>query len=213
RAGNADGLDDWVVFNARKGADELAEARLELREVRRLAAEHPDAVVRMGRERHAPERPGVPGERSKEFDIRVDRAGVPERSVEVTTVGDGVNNVGAFTNAVRHGADKAAQRLAEGQPIPGVLEVSVSHRLAPTRSLGRGRVRLTHPAGNGTVETRDATGAVRHTQDAGNLYVDCTGHGATIKNSERLDRITLVEETSGRVRIYLNEGGTWRRTQ
>ncbi|HLT82591.1 MAG TPA: hypothetical protein VKZ83_00040, partial [Phototrophicaceae bacterium] len=95
RAGNADGLDDWVVFNARKGADELAEARLELREVRRLAAEHPDAVVRMGRERHAPERPGVPGERSKEFDIRVDRAGVPERSVEVTTVGDGVNNVGA----------------------------------------------------------------------------------------------------------------------
>jgi hypothetical protein len=67
--------------------------------------------------------------------------------------------------------------------------------------------------GNVRIVTRDKLGVIRHEQDAGNLYDDFTEHLSDIANTERLDRVTLIDDTTGAVHVFERQDGTWVRTE
>jgi hypothetical protein len=212
--GRAAGLEDWVSFHGVKGMDELVTSTNELREVQRLVDQYPDAVIRMGGEQHAPIRPGTHDERMPAFDLTIEHGGAVDRSVEVSTVQDPVAQVPQFTTAVRHAADKVAERAGAGMDIPGALDAAIYHRLdVRERSLGRGKARMIDADGNVRIVTRDKLGVIRHEQDAGNLYDDFTEHLSDIANTERLDRVTLIDDTTGAVHVFERQDGTWVRTE
>lgn len=124
--GKLTGLGDWIRFNALKASNELDDAAVELKEAQRLANENPGSVIRVGREVHAPTRPGTT-EKMPEFDLSVeDVGGATQRAIEMKTIQQPVSQVSELTPGVRHAADKVLQRINEGDPIPGFHDATIS---------------------------------------------------------------------------------------
>jgi hypothetical protein len=200
------GLEDWVQINSPKSAHELAEAGRELREARRLANANPGSVVRVGREARAPIRPGTT-EPLPEFDISIEpAAGAVQRTVEVTTVEGRVARVGDLTNGVRHAADKVAERLREGVPIPGAHDVIIEAELAVgRRAVGPGTIEIL-PDGRTNLITGDG-----RVLPQGNLLDRFEDNLSTIQNNALLDQITLVDRAGHPFATYDRADAVWTR--
>jgi hypothetical protein len=205
-AGRLKGLGDWLKFNAEKSLHELTEATRELREAGRLANDNPAAIVHIGREAHAPIRPGTT-EAMPEFDITLEiPGGTVQRSVEVTTVQNRVANFSDLTNAVRHAADKVASRAGEGAPIPGAHDVIIEMELAVgRRAVDAGTVEIL-PNGTKHLITGDG-----RTIRSSNLFDDFAMNLPRIQDNALLDQITLVDPTGHPFATFERAAGAWTR--
>ena len=66
------------------------------------------------------------------------------------------------------------------------------------------------PDGTLTFFRPDGTTQIRANRTSGNLYDDIAGNLSATKNHSLLDRVTLVDQTGGRI-VYVREGSTWTR--
>jgi hypothetical protein len=203
-AGKITGLKDWLQFNAPKGAGELFDSVLELRDARRLADENPGKVVRVGREAHAPKRPGTT-ERLPEFDLGIETpSGVVLASVEITSVEKPISKASDVTDGVRHAIDKVAAR-AGSTPVRGSPQVIIHVTLdLGERTRGGTTVQILL---DGTVNILRKDGSI---VKSSNLFEDLAVNLSTIKNNTVLDRVTLIDQ-GGRPIIFLRKGTSWGR--
>lgn len=215
-AGRIRGLDQWITFHRNKNLVQLTEVLGELREAQRLTRENPGSVIDVAGEVNAPPRPGRPGEQTRSFDIEIrDSSGNVVRSVEVTTIANPVDDVAQITPGVRHATDKAAERIAEGLPIPGRLDATIQMRVNVGRHpVPRNPSVLIEVLPDGTVnQLRADTGAVIPGRTT-NIFDDFTGNLGTIGNNQLLDRVTLVDPATGTVLgQWERVGGTWVRVR
>jgi hypothetical protein len=170
-------------------------------------AENPGAVVNVGGDARAP-MDSATGRRLASFDLAVEiPGGTVTRSVEVTTLQDALHRAPQITDGVRHAADKVAHRQAAGFPIPGARDATIRVELNTSQSSRRGEIRQIHPNGDRMLVTRDG----RHIRE-GNLFDDISSHISRAKNAEHLDRVTLVDKTTGAVLAdYERVGNAWNR--
>ena len=208
RSGRITGLDDWIEFGAAKDAADLGRVAGELREARRLVAENPGAMVNIGGDARAPRDSTNEDRRLASFDLAVEKPiGTVQRSIEVTTLAQPVDNAAKLTPGVRHAADKVVSRLAEGQPIPGLHDATIRITLAHHTSQGR----------KGTVSIDAVGNRVLHTPNGnqipqGNIFDQLVAALSTIANHQHLDRVTLVDAISGRMLAQYERTGTvWSR--
>ncbi|MDX2305687.1 MAG: DUF4157 domain-containing protein, partial [Microscillaceae bacterium] len=202
------GLEDWISFNGPKAAAEFEDALLELREAQRLAVTHPDEVVHLGMEVHAPTYPGT-ANRAPQFDLAArDASGAIVRSVEMTRIRSLIQSAddSALTEAVRHAADKAAVRHRIGIPVEGTLEASIE--MGIDVGVSEGRTRVTRLADGTVTIARLDTGAVFRTT---NIFDDFARRISSILNSQFLDRINLLDNGGNILASYERQGTTWSR--
>ena len=208
KTGKIKGLDNWIRFNVSKATSELADAVVELREARRLANENPGSVVRVAKETDAPFRPGSKAERMPEFDIAVESAsGTIERSVEVKSVNGKVTKATDLSDGIRHAAsEKAGPRAQAKLPIGGELEATIEIELAVgTRKNGKDTVEISP---GGTVTRRTPTGKEI---SEGNIFDKFTAQIPKIKDSNLLNRATIVDRTGKVLAVYENSASGWKR--
>jgi hypothetical protein len=205
-AGRLKGLGDWLQFNAEKSLHELTVATRELREAQRLAADNPAAIVQIGREAHAPIRPGTT-EAMAEFDIALEiPGGTVQRTIEVTSVQNRVEHQSDLTNAVRHAADKVAGRAGEGVPIPGAHDVIIEMELAVgRRATNAGTVEILP---NGAKHLTTGDGRIIQ---FGNIFDDFATNLPRIQDNALLDQITLVDRTGHPLATYDRAAAVWTR--
>jgi hypothetical protein len=209
-AGRIRGLDDWIRFSARKDPADLNRTVAELSVARRLANENPGAVINVAGDANAPLRPGT-NERLPSFDITVEGPrGNVIRSIEVTTIDAPVSREPQITPGIRHASDKAAERIASGNPIPGDLEVNIRMQVDVGVTPQGGVMREVLPDGTVNLRRPD-TGAIVRTS---NIFDDFADHLATIQDNALLNRVTLVELRTGNVlAVYERHGPVWTRVR
>src|SRR5450432_878601 len=190
QSGRIKGLDNWIRFNARKGASEFADTVIELREARRLANENPNSVIHIANETNAPKRPGT-DQTMKDFDIAiVSKQGGTEGSAEVKSIADKVTKAPDLSSGGKHAAEKAGESVQENAPIKGKLDAIVEAELA----IG------TSKAGNTTIEISADGNSI---QKAGNgkiiktdnIFDSFTLQIPKIQDSELLSRVTIVDRS------------------
>ncbi|MHA6618479.1 preprotein translocase subunit SecA [Pseudonocardia sp. DLS-67] len=211
-AGRIVGMKDWLEYNAGKAPAQLAEAAAELGVARQLARENPGMVVRVGLENNAPMRPGT-NQPMKEFDLTVETPdGQVVASVEVTSVDKPVSQPSDVTNGVRHAVDKAADRQGTPTPIAGNRQVIIHMSLdVGRRSMRGGLIREIQPDGTLTLFRPDGKTPIKDNRSTGNLYDDIAQNLPAIKNHKLLDRVTLIDDVTGRETVYVRDGETWTR--
>jgi len=206
-AGKVTGVQDWIKFNAPKGLDELQDTLGELREAERQAAQaNAGSAIEVGAESHAPLRPGSTTETAKSFDLEVkDSTGKVTGSTEFKRLDTPVEKVENLRDSVRHGADKAAQRAAEGIPIEGTLETTIQMTL----DVG------IKPAGPNSIEIladgtrniiRADTGAIAKTT---NIFDDVANFLSGVENNGNLNVVNLVDDTGKLLASYQRTGAVW----
>ncbi|MEZ4404367.1 MAG: hypothetical protein R3B06_30380 [Kofleriaceae bacterium] len=214
----------------------LAEAQVEIEQRDREAAgslvgENP-GQFNIGGDRRAPVRRSAPTERMQSFDITVeDAGGTVSRSVEVTTIERPVSRPADVSPGVRHAIQKVDGRQnppvpGDSSPIPGAHDAAVRIALATgSRNVGGRTFEMAGadaPASGGRPAVRrgdwrliDADGVFRSRPDtSGNLFDDVAAQISELANHTHLDRVTLVDVTTGSVLAeYTRTGATWARVR
>jgi hypothetical protein len=207
KAGRVKGIGEWLEFGANKtGADAVRTAG-ELRDARRRAAENPGAIMNVGGDAHAPN-DRTTGNKLPSFDMTMETpGGTIQRSVEVGSVDGTVNKGADLVVGVGHAADKVAVRNLKGEPIPGAHDATIRATVAKEWRQGKA----------GTVEIQPNGDRVRITKDGQriamtNIFDELTGKIADSPNHVLLDRIAIVDSTTGAILAeYQRSGSIWGR--
>jgi hypothetical protein len=206
-AGKVTGVQDWIKFNAPKGLDELQDTVGELREAERQAAQaDPGSTIGVGAESNAPPRPGAPNEKAKSFDLEVkDSTGKVTGSTEFKRLETPVEKVENLRDSVRHGADKAAERAAEGIPIEGTLETTIQMTLdVGIRPAGPNSIEILADGTRNII--RADTGAIAKTT---NIFDDFAKFLSGVENNGYLNVVNLVDDTGKLIASYQRTGAVW----
>jgi hypothetical protein len=206
-AGKVTGVQDWIKFNAPKGLDELQDTVGELREAERQAAQaDPGSTIGVGAENNAPPRPGAPNEKAKSFDLEVkDSTGKVTGSTEFKRLDTPVEKVENLRDSVRHGADKAAERAAEGIPIEGTLETTIQMTLdVGIRPAGPNSIEILADGTRNII--RADTGAIAKTT---NIFDDFAKFLSGVENNGYLNVVNLVDDTGKLIASYQRTGAVW----
>jgi hypothetical protein len=210
KSGRIVGLEDWLKFGATKTGDDAARVSAELREARRLAKEYPEHKINVGGDAKAPGR--AEDSPLTSFDLSVeDAAGQVARSVEMTSVEGVVTKASELSSAITHAAEKAAARIAKGQPIPGKIESVVQVKWAEIVQKGKsGYLKISR---NGDVVMVTKGVPEKHI-GKGNIFDKFVEKAPDLKGHELVDAVTVVERDTGSVlaRIERN-GAVWERKQ
>ena len=211
-AGRIVGLADWLWFNRDK-AEEIADAAVEMGDARRLARHTPGRVVRIGREgpeeRAHQERqrqnPAKEEKRRAEYDLSVETPqGEVLRLIEIRLLEKPVSKANDVNPGVTHAQTKVNKR--QGLDTGASKEAIVHMRLDIGRKNLGGSVREVLPDGTVNIRRRDDDSLIR----TSNFFDDIPaslGRMTTVT----LDRVIVVDDTSGRWYVYEREGTTWRR--
>ncbi len=204
QGGRVKGLADWIEFGAAKSETDLGRVAHELREARRQALENPGFIVNIGGDGRAPVRAGT-SERMSSYDMTVESpSGQVIANVEVTEIRGPLYADAELGDAVRHGIGKVKARIADGVPITGERHVTIVGELRKAR-VHKGGTHEISRDGERTLRTRDG-----RVISEGNLYERMATHMSAIERHELVDRITLVDKTSGDVLAeFERKGTTW----
>ncbi|WP_299464719.1 hypothetical protein [uncultured Microscilla sp.] len=203
------GLQDWITYNVPKAPHELEDALLELQQGKRMAGEHPNSIVKVGREVHAPKRPS--GDPMQEVDIITEsrKTRTVERSVEIKVINNPVSKPSDLSPGVTHATEKAMGRINDGHPIPGNLEAIAQIELqVGVKSVGKKNQleiladgTVTFIAGNGKRISKP------------HIFNDFVNHIPKINNHTLLSKYTLVDKAGNVLAVFERSGSTWTRVK
>ena len=136
----------------------------------------------------------------KSFDIAVENAaGGVARNIEVTTATGRLESFRDLTGGISHGIDKA--RAAVGA---GTREVTIRVTIKPRISLGKGRFREMNPDATYRIVERDG-----RISNSGDVLADTADNLPSIADSQRLNRVTVVNMDGTIIGVIENRGGSW----
>jgi hypothetical protein len=203
-SGQIVGMKDWLQYNGDKAPKELAEAAAELGIARRLVAENPGLVVRVGLENKPLYNKGS-NERLKEFDVALQTPdGKVVASIEVKALQNTVRKATDLTEGVTHALEKVLNRRGSDHPVKGSPEA----RIQITLGVG------IKPSRKQTTEIRKDGTVVRTRPDGkligeANLYERFAQHLTdNVPNSNLLDKVTVVDQF-GQSNVLVRQGSTW----
>ncbi|KAA9166324.1 hypothetical protein FPZ12_001795 [Amycolatopsis acidicola] len=204
--GRLTGVKDWLEFNGTKSDAELADAGNELGDARRTVDENPGKTVQIGLEATAPKRPGT-DQPAQEFDFAVKAPdGTVVAQVEVGALLKKATQPSDLSGKVRHASEKVASRQRDGLPVPGSPQVVIHFTLDVGTRQTKGTVLEIDPDGTTRLLRPDGT-PIR----SSNFYDEFAARLPSVATHLLLDRVTLVDEATGRLVVYNRQGTTWTR--
>lgn len=203
-AGEIVGMKDWLQFNGVKGFKELAEAAAELSIARRLVAENPGMVVKVGLE-NTPRISEKTGKRLREFDIAVQTPeGKVLASIEVKALQNAVKGPTDLTEGVTHAVEKVENRQGTEHPVEGSPEARVHIKLDV--GVKKSRKQTTEILKDGTVIRTRPDGQLIGTS---NIYDKFAEHlTENVPRSMLIDRVTIVDQFGESI-VLVRHGSTW----